>query len=74
MCRSSTPVQIDTIEATYPIVGVLRPSGKVVVDVERRVLDTTAIVEQFYRCGACKTEWPVEDGTEFVLPEAWMKP
>jgi DNA-directed RNA polymerase subunit RPC12/RpoP len=66
--RKGCVVQVDTVEAIYPVQAVRRHRREVIVDPDEVGVDLNAIDRQFYRCGECKNEWPLEKGTRFVLP------
>ena len=68
-CDSSELLQIDVIECAYPVRGVRRPWGFVLVDVAASSLDPAATHAEFFRCESCDHEWPVEPGTRFVEAE-----
>ena len=66
--RKGSVVQVDTVEAIYPVHGARRMTREVVVDPEEVRVDFEAIDRQFYRCRRCQHEWPLDPGTRFVLP------
>ena len=69
-CDSDDIGQVDLIECEYPVHGVRRPWGIVVIDPAESTLDVTAVGRQFFRCRDCENEWPVEPGTRFMEPDA----
>jgi hypothetical protein len=65
--RTECVVQVDTVEALYPVHGERRLAREVLVDPDEARVDLEAIDRQFYRCRRCQHEWPLEPGTRFVL-------
>jgi hypothetical protein len=68
-CGGRRISQVDLIECLYPVRGVRKPWGIVVIDPAESTLDATAVGGQFFRCRDCETEWPVEPGTRFMEPD-----
>ncbi len=68
-CNGHEVSQVDLVECEYPVQGVRKPWGIVVVDPAESTLDVTAVGQQFFRCRDCDTEWPVDPGTRFMDPE-----
>ena len=68
-CGGQDLVQVDLVECVYPVIGVRRPRGLVLIDIEASSVNATAIGAQFYRCDACDHEWPLDAGTLFAEPE-----
>lgn len=66
--RRGCVVQVDTVEAVYPVHGERRRAREVIVDPDEVRVRLDAIDRQFYRCERCRHEWPLDPGTRFVLP------
>ena len=66
--RRGCVVQVDTVEAVYPVRGERRHRREVLVDPAEVHVHMQVIDRQFYRCRLCQHEWPLDPGTRFVLP------